>query len=418
MEITTNDEYGGVIVLRCLSILGTTEADEKDGENEGICDCRAHINTVDRCRFVYDYGDSNHEPLYDFAKMALDFHEMTVRRRDSQMKSYGQNVLISNTELWALMFVFMVASSMSLPIGYTAGHDSWISAVIGSLAGLCIAWVYATLCRKFPQKSIIGIAQALHGTWIGKAIGILYTWYGFQLGAYVLRNFEDLTSTVLLPRTPSVVISLIMISISAWAAYRGIEVICRCALILIIVVILQSVIFIVLLIPDMKLGHLFPVFETDWRSVFDGAAQIAAFPLGETVLVVMIIPFVNCADKVKKTILSVIGALTAMYISVGDFFERIEPIVFTVWVFGEFTKLTVCLYAASLALAQTVGSRNYQFYIMPLGLALLELSMFLHPNQLDVIEFQQHIWPWLSVPFQLVIPLVLLLCSQIKRRSI
>lgn len=362
------------------------------------------------------------------------------------MKSYGQNVLISNTELWALMFVFMVASSMSLPIGYTAGHDSWISAVIGSFAGLCIAWVYATLCRKFPQKSIIGIAQTLLGTWIGKAIGILYTWYGFQLGAYVLRNFEDLTSTVLLPRTPSVVISLIMISISAWAAYRGIEVICRCALILIIVVILQSVIFIVLLIPDMKLGHLFPVFETDWRSVFDGAAQIAAFPLGETVLFVMIIPFVNCADKVKKTVLSVIGAssvlliaahflntlvlgdlaskqvfpsyMTAMYISVGDFFERIEPIVFTVWVFGEFTKLTVCLYAASLALAQTVGSRNYQFYIMPLGLALLELSMFLHPNQLDVIEFQQHIWPWLSLPFQLVIPLVLLLCSQIKRRSI
>lgn len=362
------------------------------------------------------------------------------------MKSSGLNVLISNTELWALMFVFMVASSMSLPIGYTTGHDSWISAVIGSIAGLCIAWVYATLCRKFPQKSVIGIAQTLLGTWIGKAIGILYTGYGFQLGAYVLRNFEDLTGTVLLPRTPSVVISLIMISIAAWAAYRGIEVICRCALILIIVVILQSVIFVVLLISDMKPGNLFPVLETGWLPVFDGAAQIAAFPLGESVLFVMIIPFVNCADKVKKTVLSVIGTsgvwliashfvnilvmgelaskqifpsyMSAMYISVGDFFERIEPIVFTVWVFGEFMKLTVCLLAASLALAQTVGSRNYQIYIVPLGLALFELSLFLHPNQLDVIQFQQHIWPWLSVPFQLVIPLVLLLCSQIKRRSI
>lgn len=160
----------------------------------------------------------------------------------------------------------------------------------------------------------------------------------------------------------------------------------------------------------------------------------------------MIIPFVNCADKVKKTVLCVIGTsgvlliavhflnilvlgeltskqifpsyTAAMYISVGDFFERIEPIVFTVWVFGEFMKLTVCLFAASLALAQTVGSRNYQIYIVPLGLALFELSLFLHPNQLDVIEFQMNVWPWLSLPFQLVIPLVLLLCSQIKRRSI
>lgn len=361
------------------------------------------------------------------------------------MKSYGSNDLISNTELWALMFVFMVASSMSLPIGYTTGHDSWISAVIGTIAGLCIAWVYATLCRKFPQKSVIGIAQTLLGTWMGKAIGILYTWYGFQLGAYVLRNFEDLTGTVLLPQTPSVLISLSMISLSAWAAYRGIEVICRCALILIIVVVLQSVIFIVLLIPDMKPSFLFPILESGWRSVFDGAAQIAAFPLGETVLFVMIIPFVNCTDKVKKTVLTVMGTsgvlliashflnilvlgnlaskqvfpsyMTAMYISAGDFFERIEPIVFTVWVFGEFMKLTVCLFAAALALAQTVGSRNYKIYIVPLGLALLELSLFLHPNQLDVIEFQKHFWPWLSVPFQLVIPLVLLLCSQVKRRS-
>jgi spore germination protein KB len=362
------------------------------------------------------------------------------------MKSYGSNNLISNTELWTLMFVFMVASSMSLPIGYTTGHDSWISAVIGSLAGLCIAWIYATLCRKFPQKSVVHIAQTLLGTWMGKAIGLLYAGYGFQLGAYVLRNFEDLTATVLLPRTPSVVISLIMISISAWAAYQGIEVICRCALLLMLFVVLQSIIFTVLSIPDMKPGNLFPVLESGWRSVFDGAVQIAAFPLGETVLFVMIIPFVDSAQRVKKTVVSVIGMAgilliaahfinilvlgdlaskqifpsytSSMYISVGDFFERIEPIVFTVWVFGEFTKLTVCLFAASLALAQTLGSRDYRIYIVPLGLAILELSLFLHPNQLDVIEFQKHIWPWLSVPFQLGIPLFLLLYSIIKRRSI
>lgn len=362
------------------------------------------------------------------------------------MKSSGLNILISNTELWALMFIFIVASSMSLPIGYTTGHDSWISAVIGSLAGLCIAWVYATLCRRFPQKSVIGIAQTLLGTWMGKTIGILYAGYGFQLGAYVLRNFEDLTGAVLLPRTPSVVISLIMISIAAWAAYQGIEVMCRCALILILVVVLQSVIFIVLSIQDMNPGNLFPVLETGWLPVFNGAAQIATFPLGESVLFVMIIPFVNCVDKVKKTVLSVIGLsglwlitshlvnilvmgelaskqifpsyMSAMYISVGDFFERIEPIVFTVWVFGEFMKLTVCLFVASIALAQTIGSRNYQIYIIPLGLALCELSLFLHPNQLEVIQFQQQIWPWLSVPFQIVIPLVLLLCSLLKRRRV
>ncbi|SEO00654.1 endospore germination permease [Paenibacillus sp. OV219] len=361
------------------------------------------------------------------------------------MKSYGLNNLISNTELWALMFVFMVASSMSLPIGYTSEHDSWISAIIGSLAGLFIAWIYVTLCGKFPQKSVIHIAKTLFGTWIGTAIGILYTGYGFQLGAYVLRNFEDLTVTVLLPRTPSVVIGLIMITISAWAAYQGIEVICRCALLLMLIVVLQIVSFTLLLIPEMDPSLLLPVFESDWGSVLDGAAQISTSPLGETVLFIMIIPFINRPEKVKKTVLTVIGIAgivlisthffnvmvmgelsstqifpaytTVMYISVGDFFERIEPLVYIVWVFGEFMMLSVCLYAAALALAQTVGSRDYRIFIVPLGLALLELTLFLHPNQLDVIEFQKHFWPWVSLPFQVVIPLVLLLFSLIKRKS-
>ncbi|MFC4808187.1 GerAB/ArcD/ProY family transporter [Paenibacillus sp. GCM10023250] len=360
------------------------------------------------------------------------------------MKSYGTNRRISSTELWTLMYVFMIASSMSLPIGYTTGHDSWISAVIGALLGLGIAWIYAALSGTFPEQSIVHIAQALLGTWAGKAIGLLYAGYGFQLGAYVLRNFEDLTVTVLLPRTPSFVISFIMIAISAWAAYKGIEVICRCALIILIFVALQSVIFIVLLIPDMDPGFLLPVLEGGWQPILDGAAQIATFPLGETVLFVMIIPFVNRGERIRKTVLSAVGVsgvllitshlfnimvlgelaskqvfpsyTSAMYISVGDFFERIEPIVFTVWVFGEFTKLTVCLFAAALALAQTLGSRDYRMYVVPLALALLELSLFLHPSQLDVIEFQQHVWPWFSVPFQVVIPFVLLVCALVRRR--
>ncbi len=341
------------------------------------------------------------------------------------------------------MFVFIIASSMSLPIGYTSGHDSWISAILGGLAGLCIAWIYVKLCSAFPQKSIIHIAQTLLGTWAGKVVGILYTWYAFELGSYVLRNFEDLTVTVLLPRTPVAVISLIMIAVASWAAYQGIEVICRCALILVVIVIVQITLFTVLVIPEMDPGNLLPIFETSWRTVFDGAAQIATFPLGETVLFVMIIPFINRIGKTKKTVLTVVGAAgfvlmnthfinilvlgelsnkqvfpsytTAMYISVGDFFERIEPLVFIIWMYGEFMKLTVCLFAASLALAQTIGSRNYRVFILPLGLALVELSMFLHPSQLDVIEFQKHVWPWLSMPFQWAIPLLLLFCSFIRR---
>ncbi|WP_162463225.1 GerAB/ArcD/ProY family transporter [Paenibacillus psychroresistens] len=362
------------------------------------------------------------------------------------MDIFAQNDRISNMELWTLMFVYMMGSLLTLPIGYAAGHDSWISAIIGTIAALGINWIYVLLCHKYPRKSLVEIAQILLGPWIGKMVGILYTWYSFYLGAYTLLNFTDITGAVLLPRTPTVIVGITMIILVTWTASKGIEVISRCALILFLFVVISTVLGSILLVPDMEPKNILPVLESGWNPILKGAGQIATIPLGETIVFGMLIPYVNQMAFVKKTVITVIGVTgllllltffvnifvlgeiaskqlfpsytSVMYIAVGDFFERIEPLVFTVWIFNGFTKLTICLLVSALALSQTIGSRDYRFYLIPLGLLLLELSLILHPNQLDLIAYIKDIWPLFSLPFLIFVPLILLIISFLKRKTL
>jgi spore germination protein KB len=254
-----------------------------------------------------------------------------------------------------------------------------------------------------------------------------------------------MTAAVLLPRTPTVVIGIVMIALTVWTATKGIEVLSRSALIIVVFIFASTFIGIVLLIPDMEPANMFPILDNGWPSVLEGAGQISTIPLGETIVFAMLIPYVNRARAVGWTVLGAIGVsgllllvtcfvnifvlgeiaseqlypsyTSFMYIAVGDFFERIEPLVFTVWVFNEFTKLGVCLLSSSIAFAQTIRSRDYRIYVLPLGLLILLLSTFLHPNQLDLIDYVKKVWPVYSIPFIIVVPLLLLVLSLFRRQG-
>jgi spore germination protein KB len=369
---------------------------------------------------------------------------MNLLERKVSMETYGPNDRISNLELWILMFVFTMGSSLNLQIGYVAGHVSWISAFIGTIAGLGINWIYAFLCQKYPRKSLVEIAHILFGPWFGKSVGLLYTWYGVFLGAYVLRNFTDLTGAVLLPKTPSLAVACIMICVVGWTVFKGVEVICRCAIILLVLTVGSTLMIQLLLIPDMDPRAVLPVLESGWMPILKGAGQIATVTFGETILFSMLIPYVDRSASVQKTVLSMVAIVggfiiiqsfsgilvlgeiisnqlfpsytTLTYIAVGDFIERIEPIGFTVWIFNEFTKLCVCLFATALAFSQTTGSRDYRFYIIPFGLLILVGSIIIHPNQLDVVEFVKDIWPLYSIPFLILVPLFMLVIFLLKRK--
>lgn len=73
------------------------------------------------------------------------------------------NTKISNVQLQILMILYIIGSSIVLPLAAGAGRDSWISIMGAVVIGEALAWIYVYLCQSYPRKSIIEIGELLLG---------------------------------------------------------------------------------------------------------------------------------------------------------------------------------------------------------------------------------------------------------------
>ncbi|MBL0389497.1 endospore germination permease [Tumebacillus sp. ITR2] len=356
---------------------------------------------------------------------------------------------ISSSEIFSLLVMFCIGSTLILPKGSIAGHDSWLSVLFAIPVGLLVAQLYAALSQSHPGLSLVEIGQQAFGVWVGRFLGLLYVWYSFHLGTIALKSMEEITRTVLLPQTPALVIDMGMMLLCVWVVKEGIEVLSRCSIMILGAVILFLLGSLLLLGKDMDINNLKPVADVGWKKITEGTTKISIFPFGESVLLLMIYPFLNQKRESKKTAFWAIltaGVLLLVddlrnilvfgdlmkniqypsysaisYISISDFLERIETFGILVWVFGSFVKVSACLYVSALALAQTIGSRDvgkaYRFLTIPLAILLVEMTQFLYRSHAELTHFATKVWPWYSVPFCVLIPFLLYVVLKIKQRT-
>lgn len=351
---------------------------------------------------------------------------------------------ISTAGLWSLMLIFNVASAITVPIGAVAGQDVWISILLALAAGSLIVWTYSRLHESHPGKSISEIAEGLLGNWAGRVVGVFYLWYSFHLGSLVLRDFVEFLSAVALPRTPIPAILFPILAVVVWGVYLGVEVLSRYAQTIYLFVIFEVLVSSLLLFNQFDYRNLLPVLDKGWSPVLEGAIQITTFPFGETVIFAFIIPFLNQTDQVRKTSLRALltgGALLLLvhvrnilvfgglaskltyptfsvyqYISLFDFLDRVEPLAIVTWILAGYIEISVCLFACAMSLAHVTKSSGYRIYVIPLALLMGQMSRFIYDNHAELIATAANAWPWYSLPFQIGIPLMLLLASVFHKR--
>ncbi|WP_199614775.1 GerAB/ArcD/ProY family transporter [Paenibacillus alkalitolerans] len=352
---------------------------------------------------------------------------------------------LSSTGLMAVMFMFLLGSSLTVPLAAVAGHDAWISILLAIVVSSGIAWVYTHLCQLYPGKSMVEIGGELLGRWAGRFIGLCYAWYSFHLGVLVLRNFFEFIQIVALTKTPTVVIAAAMMGIVLWVTFHGMEVVSRCSITLLGFVLIEGTVSTILMGKDFQPGNLLPVIDRGWAPILEGMTQLVGFPFGETILFAMIIPQINIMKQAKKTVLwtlviaglllllvnvrntLVLGGLASrliypsytayQYISIADFIERVEPIAVLTWVMGGFIKISVCLYVCAKSLATVLSANRFRTYLIPLSILMIEFSLFVYRDNAELIHFATEVWQWYSIPFQIIIPFLLLLAVTAGKRK-
>ena len=343
---------------------------------------------------------------------------------------------ISSTQLFLLLSGFLFGSTVILAPAQGAKNDAWLAMLLGGAGGTLLMWVYAAIALLNPSKTLVDILKEKLGKVAGNIFAVLYTWYFIHLASLVLRDFGEFICTATFPETPMVVVIGLFAVILVYAINSGIEVIGRLSELLVPVIPLIVVIISLSLITVHDFTAFLPILGNGMTPVLNAAFSFITFPFGETVAFLMLFPHVNKKEKLKKVVL--LSAAISILLGIILFFRdisvlgsdlmahstfiphltsllipgfNVEPLVDINLLIGGGVKISVCIYAAAKALSQIAGIGDYRKLTGSISTFCVVLSIWEYKNVLELFDWAEKVWPYYSIPFQIIVPLLLLLLS-------
>ncbi|MBK5443733.1 endospore germination permease [Peribacillus sp. TH24] len=363
-----------------------------------------------------------------------------------------ENFKISARQFTILVILFSIGTTILVIPGIMAQEvkqDAWIAAVIGTGIGLLLVALYIAVGRMFPTKTLVEIIETLFGKWLGKAVSITFVFFSLYSTAELLLYVGNFLTTQIMPDTPIEAIHILFACILIMGVRLGLEPLARSAELLFPIFVFLFVILVVsILLPpaEYKFDNIQPVFETGIKPMIHAVflfTSIFSLPL---FVLLMIFPVsVNQPKAAEKSFfigvliggicLLIIIALTiivlgvdntarntypsyalARKINVGDFLQRIEAIMAIMWIITIYYKMSFYFYASVIGLAQTLNMKDYRPLTLPLGMIIVSLSLFIHPNVVHSSTFDKEIWPLYVSTYGLVLPILLLIVNAFRKK--
>ncbi|MFF2448795.1 endospore germination permease [Neobacillus sp. NPDC058068] len=356
---------------------------------------------------------------------------------------------LSGMQLFWLMFSFETGNMLLLTIGPTAQEakqDAWISCLAASVFGIAIVFIACKTALLFPKQSLIEFSKLILGKWVGTIVIIVYLIQWFAVIGNILREFADFTITILLPYTPPWALILTMLLLMIYVTtIGGIEGIGRCSEVFGTIIFLSLFALLILSAQNVDLLRILPVFsDTGIQRIWKGTLIPLAF-LGESVMVLMLISFM---DQPKKGLKSAVWGITAAacfistvtlwvlmtlgpeltaklrhpvfdtvsYISVMDFIQNLEIIAVLVWILSVFIKLSLYFFFVCYGTAQLFKVKNWRKMIWITAPFFFALAVF-YPNNSYTFGYMKTYMVYFLLPINMVgIPILLLVVGSIRKK--
>lgn len=351
---------------------------------------------------------------------------------------------ISNLLLMYLISGYIMGNALLVSfMDSISFHDSWLVMVTAYFVSVPIVLSYIVLIQKFPGKGFMQILELTYGSYIGKFISLLYCLFFFWLFILNTRKMGDFYSSLIMPETPQLVFILIFALICAYAVKSGIEVIARMSPLIVFFCVMVVASTFLLLLPSMDFTELLPILEIPMGTYVHSTHIIVAIFFGELIACLMALPTSNEIQKLWKFTFwgltlsavtfvaiairntAVLGAASSIYIDasyqavrhidMGGFFTRIEILVGIAITISLFIKASVLLYAVILSISQLLRLSSLSTLILPIvGIAIV-IANNVHESSVSEFNDAVNYYPFLSLPFTLIFPLLALVLAQIRK---
>ena len=348
---------------------------------------------------------------------------------------------------WLLISVITSTSTVVITgtIIFSAQQNAWLSVLLGTLLGIGGLMLNLSLVKRFPRQTVAQFAQTLLGTWLGKVVGLFYGLISLFLAALCIRVVTEIIHMSILQSTPMWPLVFGFSLATVYGVWLGIEPISRANDLLLPPSLLAAIILFVLAFPDGKLYRALPVLQFDFAGILTAAIPPIGC-IGEAYIILLLAPILNKPEELKSASLKgiLLSGLILVLTSQGilfllgvyrasaylfpvlriagelhflDVFERLEPIVLTLWFLINCIKMGVLTYCFTVSTSQSLGLKNHLPVLLTALIVIPLISRI--PKNLAVL-----LTTWIDlVGFKMIIPTaffvlpgILLLIAKVKKQ--
>lgn len=352
-----------------------------------------------------------------------------------------KEVRLSATQLFFLIVGFIIGSSAIINSAQD-GRDSWIVYLIGWAGGGGLIFIYATIAHLNPGKTLVEILKAAFGRVIGTILSLLYIWYFIHLAALVTRNFGFFLVTTTYERTPEIFMVSWLLLLAIYTLKKGLHVLGRSSELFTPMLIVSILIICLALSGRYDPSVLLPLLENGLLHSIKHSFAVMAFPFGEMIVFMMLFSALDNKKSLRKTSLLAVGAggfflflalmrdllvlgpemISRLYFPPAVSSELIpvlnlDPLIGINLLIAGGIKICVCFYAAIKAIAQIFNLDSYKPLVIPVGILIVSVAMWLYEDIFQMLYWAKEIYLYYAIPFQFIIPVVVLGISLYKRHK-
>lgn len=347
---------------------------------------------------------------------------------------------VSSYQVVMLTAGFFLGTSILMNPAAKDGSDAWFTSLVSVCAGFVIVSITATIAALHPGKSLVNILIFCFGKVAGKVVGFGYFLFAMWLTGVVLLTFSNYSSTISYPETPILYLSICYMLVITFAVKIGLEAICRISEIMLVIMICITLLTFYSMFTDFHPDAFMPMFKNGIvKPAVDGVIG-GVLPFAEVFLILNILPNLNVQKKLFKSLslsvivaggvmmlftirnVSVLGAgMAARNVFPSAKVFRLMPGIdiiplldINVIVLG-IMKVSLSLYAQVKILGDLFGLKEFKIYVLPLSALDIIVSVTLHQDFITQLYFANNIVPFAYIPILIVIPLIILIISLIKR---
>ncbi|MED4690948.1 GerAB/ArcD/ProY family transporter [Peribacillus frigoritolerans] len=357
---------------------------------------------------------------------------------------------ISGYQLFVLIFLFEMGSALLVPLAGEAKQAAWLVILIAMVGGFLLFFIYYGLFQYYPDQLLTEFVRSILGNFLGRIVAFLYILYFIYLAARVLRDFGDTLLTFAYPHIPLFVANAAFILVVVYTVRKGVEVLTRTGELFFVLENLLLMTFFLLIVASgmIHLNNLKPVIEMSGTEMVKMAfTKTIFFPFGEIISFLMIFPYLNEPKRLKKIGISSIAAagiflaiIMAMNIAVlgvdlttrsqypllsliqsievAGFLERLDVYFLFLLMIGGFIKISVFTYVAVTGTANVFNVKQPSRLAYPVGFVILLSSIIIASSFTEHMHEGLGAVPiYIHLPFQVIIPLLLLIIAFFKNRK-